>query len=214
MSGPAISDAVAALFTNDTVVCRQWAEQELGPYYRDRSPSRRDITEQRPGVALDVGLALGAAEGSPLAAAHVEVWHCDAEGRYSGYPLPALASSEGSATPEHVVEEQFLRGAQESNADGIVEFHTIYPGWYPGRTVHIHVIAKWAGRTFTSQLYFPDEVTDQVFSQPPYSNRPGRDTTNASDTIFPTGGEPAVLDTVTTTGGYAAAARLHLPVDR
>ena len=80
----AISHDVAVRLRGDSVVCRQWAEQELGPYHLDRSPFRRDITEDCRGVALVIGLALGA-----------------------------------------------LRGTQESNADGLVEFHTIYPGWYP-----------------------------------------------------------------------------------
>ena len=211
---PAISESVAARLADDTVVCRQWAEQELGPYHLDQSPFRRDITEGCRGVALVVGLALAAADGSPLTTTTVEIWHCDAAGRYSGYPLPESVSSEGAATPEYVANRTFLRGAQESNADGLAEFHTIYPGWYPGRTVHIHVIARPSGRTFTSQLYFPDQLTDEVFARPPYRERPRRDTTNATDVIFPTGGEPAVLDVVATEAGYVGVARLHLPIHR
>jgi protocatechuate 3,4-dioxygenase beta subunit len=61
---------------------------------------------------------------------------------------------------------------------------TVYPGWYPGRTVHIHVIVRTSGRVFTSQLYyFPESVTDAVFGRAPYDERPGRDTTNATDEI-------------------------------
>jgi len=209
---PAISHRVVSRLTGDTVVCRQWAEQELGPYHLDPSPFRRDITEGCRGVALVVGLALGATDGSPLPAAQVEIWHCDADGRYSGFPVPDSVAPEGAAAPEHLVEQTFLRGAQEANADGLVEFHTIYPGWYPGRTVHIHVIATAAGRSFTSQLYFPDPLTDEVFTRSPYSGRPSRDTTNATDVIFPTGGDPAVLDVDTAKDGYVGTARLHLPI--
>jgi len=214
MSGLGISESVAARLSDDTAVCRNWAEQELGPYHLDRPPFRRDITERCRGVALVVGLALGAADGSVLATTEVEIWHCDAAGRYSGYPLPDSAASEGGATPEHIVDRTFLRGAQESNDDGLAEFHTIYPGWYPGRTVHIHVIARPRGRTFTSQLYFPDQLTDEVFAQSPYRERPGRDTTNANDVIFPTGGEPALLDVVATEAGYVGVACLYLPINR
>jgi len=92
-----------------------------------------------------------------------------------------------------------------------VEFRTIYPGWYPGRTVHIHVIVHTAGQVFTSQLYFPDETTDQVLARMPYASRPGRDTTNDTDEIFSTGGDPAVLDIVPTGNGYRAAICLELP---
>jgi protocatechuate 3,4-dioxygenase beta subunit len=93
----------------------------------------------------------------------------------------------------------------------MVEFRTIYPGWYPGRTVHIHVIVRAEDATLTSQLYFPDEVTCEVLAQAPYSDRPGRDTTNDSDEIFPTGGGPALVDITPRADGYSAAICLVLP---
>ena len=213
MKGQSVSPSVAEVLAGDTVVCRDWAEQDLGPYYLERSPLRRDVTEDRLGVPLVVGLALGTAAGSPLAAASVEIWHCDAAGVYSGYPSPDMSSEEGPANPEYSVDRTFLRGTQESDGEGMVEFHTIYPGWYPGRTVHIHVIVKVGGRVFTSQRYFPDELTDEVFRTPPYSERPGRDTTNTTDGILPTGGEPAVMTIVPASPGFLGAARLHLPID-
>lgn len=208
-----MSATVAEKLAGDIVACRQWAEQDLGPYYLDSSPIRRDITEDRRGVALVVGLALAKSDGSPLAAVDVEVWHCDAAGVYSGYPPPAQSGDEGPATPEYRTDQTFLRGRQESDAEGMVEFRTIYPGWYPGRTVHIHVFVKVGGRVFTSQLYFPDAVTDELFGRSPYRERPGRDTTNATDTIFPTGGEPAVMNLVPAAAGFLGVARLHLPVN-
>jgi protocatechuate 3,4-dioxygenase beta subunit len=93
----------------------------------------------------------------------------------------------------------------------VVEFSTIYPGWYPGRTVHVHVMAHAAGRNYTSQLYFPEAITDAVFTRAPYRDRPDRDTMNATDEIFPTGGEPAVLELRHRVNDYLAAARLQLP---
>ena len=74
----------------------------------------------------------------------------------------------------------------------MVEFRTIYPGWYPGRTVHIHLIVAADDRVRISQLYFPEPVNADVLARPPYADRPGRDTTNATDTILPTGGDAAV----------------------
>lgn len=214
MSGPApITASLRERLDSTAVVCRDWAEQDLGPYHLDRPPARQDITEDRPGVALHLGLAIAAADRSPLAAAQVEIWHCDAAGVYSGYPPTGFTGQEGPAEPEYEVDRRFLRGVQPTDPEGIVEFHTIYPGWYPGRTVHIHVIARAAGRVFTSQLYFPDALTDAVFSRPAYSERPGRDTTNATDVIFPTGGEPAVLDVGQEPEMLTGVARLHLPVD-
>jgi protocatechuate 3,4-dioxygenase beta subunit len=83
---------------------------------------------------------------------------------------------------------------QRTDEDGICVFETIYPGWYASRTVHIHVAARLAiGRRAVSQLYFPDEVTDEVFARLPYAGRPPRDTTNATDSIFADGGERTVL---------------------
>jgi protocatechuate 3,4-dioxygenase beta subunit len=73
-------------------------------------------------------------------------------------------------------------------------FDTIYPGWYTSRTVHIHVAARLTtGHRAVSQLYFPDELTDQVLTRPPYAGRPPRDTTNATDSIFADGGARTML---------------------
>lgn len=210
---PPVSEAVRRLLTNSAVACRDWAEQELGPYHLDRPPARRDVSEDRPGAVLVLGLALVSAEGSPLPATEVEIWHCDASGVYSGFPPAGFPGLEGPATPEHLPGRTFLRGVQESDDQGMVEFHTIYPGWYPGRTVHIHVIARLAGRVFTSQLYFPDPLSDEVFATAAYAGRPRRDTSNTTDVIFPTGGDPAVLEVSAEAEGYMGGARLHLPVD-
>jgi protocatechuate 3,4-dioxygenase beta subunit len=93
----------------------------------------------------------------------------------------------------------------------MVEYRTIYPGWYPGRTVHIHLMVHSGELVFTSQLYFPDDVNDEVLTRSPYAARPERDTTNATDVIFPTGGDPAVLDIVETADGYRAGICLVVP---
>lgn len=86
--------------------------------------------------------------------------------------------------------ETLLRGCQITNAAGAAEFRTIYPGWYPGPAVHIHTIVHSTSATFTSQPCFPDPTSDEVLLTDPYSERPGRDTTNSTDTIFDTGGTP------------------------
>jgi protocatechuate 3,4-dioxygenase beta subunit len=196
------------------VVCREWAEQDLGPYYRDGQPTRRNIIEDRLGVRLDVGLLLGTATGTPLVGATVEIWHCDAAGRYSGYPPPIAASDRSTRTkPEYLTNQTFLRGGQTTDSAGMVEFHTIYPGWYPGRTVHIHVIARPADHIFISQIYFPDPLSDTILAGPPYRDRPGRDTVNVTDSIFSTGGQPTILDITPQTDGYVGIAQLHLPIE-
>ena len=209
-----ISEEIVSLLDSGSVICRQWAEQDLGPYYLAGQPVRRDITEERPGVPLGLGLLLAEDDGSPVREGLVGIWQCDAAGHYSGFPPAAATSPPGrpSVSPEYVPDCSFLRGQQRTDINGLIEFRTIYPGWYPGRTVHIHLVVSSAGRTLVSQLYFPDSVTDMVHALAPYNERPGRDTTNETDVIFPIGGEPAVLQLRTTPDRHLGAARLHLPI--
>ena len=111
----------------------------------------------------------------------------------------------------YLPDQTFLRGRQRPDGNGMVEFRTIYPGWDPGRTVHIHFIVHSDGRVPTSQLYFPDETSDKVLARTPYATRPGRDTTNHTDEIFRTGGDPSLLDILPTADGYRAGICLLVP---
>lgn len=214
MTPEPISEDLVAILPGDRVGCRVWPEQMEGPYYRVDPPTRRDIVEDREGDPLALGLRLADASGAALVDAAVEVWHCDALGRYSGFPPPTptgTAVPDSEALAEYVPDRMFLRGRQHTDSDGMVEFRTVYPGWYPGRTVHVHLIVRARDEVFTSQLYFPDPVSDVVLARTPYRERPGRDTTNETDTILPTGGAPALLDVVATGSGYLAAVCLLVP---
>lgn len=194
--------------------CQGWAEQDEGPYHRAGIAVRRDVIEDRDGASLQLGVRLVGADGRPAAETEVEIWHCDALGRYSGFSSPdssANATSRDAPHAEYLPEATWLRGRQQSDRAGMVEFRTIYPGWYPGRTVHIHLIVAAAETTYTSQLYFPDEITAALFRRAPYEQRAERDTFNATDTIFHTGGTPAVLDVVPTGAAFRAGACLVLP---
>lgn len=203
-----------AVVLSTCAVRRLWAEQDEGPYHRDTQPVRRDIVEDREGVAVRLGIRLAHDDGAtPLQHAAVEIWQCDALGRYSGFPPPVPSAVTAQSAPRvaYLPDQTFLRGRQTSDLAGMVEFRTIYPGWYPGRTVHIHVMVHVGDLVLTSQLYFPNDVSDQVMVLPPYAERPGRDTTNGTDTIFPTGGDPAVLDITPVEAGYRAAICLVVP---
>jgi protocatechuate 3,4-dioxygenase beta subunit len=210
----AVSDELATMLSGCTV-CRSWAEQDEGPYHRDAQPERRDVVEDRDGVTLQLGIRLAEFGNRPVAEAIVEIWQCDALGRYSGFPPPDSSSAVVTAATAprgtYLADQTFLRGRQRTDDAGMVEFRTIYPGWYPGRTVHIHLMVHTAGRVLTSQLYFPDETSDEVMTRVPYARRRGRDTTNDTDEIFATGGDPAVLDIVPTDSGYRAGICLGLP---
>ena len=96
-----------------------------------------------------------------------------------------------------------MRGIQRTNAKGLATFRTVYPGWYQGRTVHIHVQVHLGGDVLhTGQLYFPDTLTDAVYRRAPYNRRPGRSTRNASDAIFRNGGSRSMLKLARNGSGY------------
>lgn len=209
---PPVSADLASMLSGCTV-CRLWAEQDEGPYHRDAQPLRRDVVEDRVGIPLQLGIRL-ARDGSPPPPATVEIWQCDALGRYSGFPPPAasdVVTAETASRAEYLRGQTFLRGRQPTDAAGMVEFRTIYPGWYPGRTVHIHLMVHTDDGVLISQLYFPDEVSDEVLAREPYAQRSGRDTTNDTDEIFPTGGDAAVVDITGRQEGYRAAICLSIP---
>ena len=197
-----VEDDLVKLLAGQRVSCRLWPEQTEGPYHRDVSLERQDITEDRDGLPLRVALRLlDAGTGSPLTGAVVEVWQADHDGHYSGFrpfrarPGQVVASE---SVPRDVVDpsETFLRGSQRTDDRGMCVFDTIYPGWYSSRTVHIHLTVTLADLHAVTQLYFPDELTDQVFARPPYAGRPTRDTTNATDSIFVDGGQRTMLDLI------------------
>lgn len=197
--------------------CRLWAEQDEGPYHRDAQPERRDVTEDRDGLGLQLGIRLTGEDGDALQDATVEIWQCDALGHYSGFPPPdptaQAPTADAAPRGEYLSDQTFLRGRQDTDQSGMVEFATIYPGWYPGRTLHIHLMVHAGGRVYTSQLYFPDPISDQVLATQPYAERPGRDTTNDTDEIFPTGGAPAVLEVHTNDDRWQAGICLIVPAE-
>jgi protocatechuate 3,4-dioxygenase beta subunit len=185
-----------------------------GPYFVDEKLDRSDIRSDpadgtvRPGAPLRLALRvsrLTAGACAPLAGAMVDVWHCDALGAYSG-----VADRGGRA-----MGQKFLRGYQVTDGDGLARFTTIYPGWYEGRTVHIHFKIRSAaggGRAheFTSQLFFDDALTDQVFAQPPYAARGPRRVRNPRDGIYRDARDQLTLATAPASPGYLASLDLAL----
>lgn len=162
-------------------VCRMTPRMVEGPFYFDPALVRTDITEGRPGVPLK--LVLQIVEGAtcrPIGGARVDVWHCDATGQYSGY------AGQGDDQSISTKGEKFLRGTQTTGASGEVTFSTIYPGWYRGRTTHIHYKVLIDEKAMlTGQMYFPDALSEYIFTRvAPYSDRIAkRDTLNSTDWI-------------------------------
>jgi len=138
-------------------VCRIMPEVTEGPYYIDPKLVRADITEARPGVSLDLRIQVVDAACLPIPGARVDIWHCDAQGIYSGFPNQLGGTDTTGQT--------FLRGTQTGDDEGIAAFETIYPGWYPGRTPHIHFKAfPNVNEVLTGQLFFPDELSKDIYS--------------------------------------------------
>jgi protocatechuate 3,4-dioxygenase beta subunit len=198
-------------------LCVVRPEQTEGPYFVDerlnRSDIRSDPTDGRVKSGTPLALTLqvsrlGAGDCQPLPGAQVDIWHCDAQGVYSDVQDPEF----------NTIGQKFLRGYQITDARGEARFVTLYPGWYPGRTVHIHFKIRTAlvarrSFEFTSQLYFDDGLTDRVYVDPPYAAKGPRTARNQHDWFFRRGGDQLMLAPTTVADGYAAsfAIGLQLP---
>ena len=195
-------------------LCVVRPEQTEGPYFVDERLNRSDIRidptdgQVKPGAPLALTLVvsrLDAGDCLPLPGAQVDIWHCDAMGVYSDVRDPDF----------NTIGRKFLRGYQVTDARGEVRFVTVYPGWYPGRTIHIHFKIRTAPAAqrrfeFTSQLYFDDGLTDRVHAGQPYASNGQRTARNQHDWIFRRGGEQLMLAPTATTDGYAASFAIGL----
>jgi protocatechuate 3,4-dioxygenase beta subunit len=172
-----------------------YPQQTEGPFFLDDDLVRSDVTDGKPGTPLVLIVIVQSAAGcTPIAEAAVDIWQCDAGGVYSGFP--------GQLGGLDTTGQTFLRGTQLTDADGRVQFHTIYPGWYPGRTTHIHFKVRPTPTTeATSQLYFPEAITSDVYTTTPYSARGQKDTSNAADGVNQ-GYVPPLLAITKTATGY------------
>jgi protocatechuate 3,4-dioxygenase beta subunit len=204
----------ATAFAAMTPTCMVRPEQTAGPYFVDEKLNRSDIRidpsdhSSKPGVPLRLEFRVSRIEGdacAPLDGAIVDVWHCDALGVYSDV-------RDGGFDTRG---KKFLRGYQTTNAQGFVQFTTIYPGWYAGRAVHVHFKIRRAvqlsrAQVFTSQLYFDEAVTDQVLKQAPYDGKNGRRTRNDDDFIFRGGGKQLLVAPMKLALGYTAKFEIGL----
>ncbi|MFE3742766.1 intradiol ring-cleavage dioxygenase [Streptomyces sp. NPDC059096] len=200
-----------------TAVCTLTKELTEGPYYLDHALVRADLTEGKPGIPLKLALTV-VDDGTcaPLNRALVELWHSDALGEYSGF-----VGNNGHQEPDNGT---FLRGGVLTGSDGVARITTIYPGWYRGRCIHIHVKVHTnvtltsdgsfsGGRELhTGQLFVDETITTAVARVSPYSTNTVPRTTLAQDGIYGNGGAAAGLMTVTgsTTAGYTGSLTLGI----
>ncbi len=210
-TGMSTQTAIAA-----TPTCVVRPQQTEGPYFVDEKLNRSDIRSDPSDGSVKQGVPLrlvfhvsqiSSGSCTPLAGATVDLWHCDALGVYSDVTDPSFST----------VGKKFLRGYQVTDANGTVNFVTIYPGWYPGRTVHIHFkirsnSASQRSYEFTSQLYFDDSLTDKIHAQPPYAAKGQRTLKNDRDGIFGDDGEQLMLQLTEDAQGYVGTFDIGLQI--
>ena len=197
------ASASAAAVGSALPACVVAPELTEGPYYLDVDLERSDIRPNTGDGAVSEGAPLTlewlvsqADSGAcvPMADVVVDVWHCDAQGVYSG-----VSGNSGN----------FLRGFQRTDTTGRAVFTTVYPGWYSGRAVHIHFKIRTdpdgsAGFEFTSQLFFPDDFSKAVYATGVYAQKGPQDVPNASDQIYNQSGGQTLLSVAQDGDGYKA----------
>lgn len=180
--------------------CVLTPRQTAGPFYFHSGELRQDISEGRPGVVLRLSLTIvGTDPCAPVQGAAVDIWHADAAGLYSGFDDAVLDPTGGT-------QADFMRGMQRTDAEGKVKFVTRWPGWYPNRTVHVHVNVQLpTGQSATSQFYFPEALNDEILALAPYAGRGARDRRNNNDPVLRTRDLQKLQMTVLpTASGYRA----------
>jgi protocatechuate 3,4-dioxygenase beta subunit len=198
--------------------CTLTPETIAGPTWFDAHAVRSDIRDGRPGTPLDLAFrVVHAGPCTPIANAVVDLWQCDAGGVYSGFADaspgqggdPGGRDGYGDKEAAATTAERFLRGTQVTDAGGVVQFASVYPGWYPTRTAHLHLKVHLDGATvLTGQLFFDDAVTDGVYAADPYAEHAGRDTRNDRDPFF---SPAAVLRLAPDGGRWLGALVLGVP---
>jgi protocatechuate 3,4-dioxygenase beta subunit len=214
--GSATSSGQAGVVRQALPACIITPQQTEGPYFVDERLDRSDIRSDpsdgsvREGVPLLLTMQVTQVDGgacTPLAGTYVDIWQCDAHGVYSDVDDRSTGSRAGTS--------KFLRGYQVTDENGMVQFTTIFPGWYGGRAVHIHFKVRTAldarsGREMVSQLYFDDALIDQIHALPPYASKGQRTVRNSRDGVFRNGGDKLIVPVTQDGEGYAGT--FHLGV--
>jgi protocatechuate 3,4-dioxygenase beta subunit len=205
---PLSSIASARGVTADATCSSDTDEQEVGPFYVADGLVRSDITSGEDGVPLTFTITVTDSEScAPLVGAAVDVWHASALGVYS------------DESSEDTVGDTYLRGIQITDSEGKVTFTSIYPGWYSGRTNHIHARVYTGGTVsgasysysdatliWTGQMFFDPSINTAVAAVTPYSSNTVSRTTNAEDRVYTQQNGDEVLATTTgnTDDGYTS----------
>jgi protocatechuate 3,4-dioxygenase beta subunit len=212
---PAPPAPTAVDLLDGTSPCVLTPDTIAGPTWFDAHAVRSDIRDGRPGVALDLAFqVVRLPDCAPVAGAVVDLWQCDALGVYSGFASAAPGEGGDPGGTDEYGDPQsaatdataFLRGTQVTGADGVVTYATVYPGWYPTRTAHLHLkVHLGQGTVLTTQLFFDDAASDTVYALDPYAQHLGRDTRNDTDAFY---ADAALLRTAPQGAGWLGALTL------
>lgn len=191
-------------------VCTLTKEMTEGPYYLDGQYVRTDITEGKTGFPLKLALTVvDDSTCAPLSNALVEIWHSDVLGEYSGF-----VGNNGHSEPDSGT---FMRGGVLTNSSGLANITTVFPGWYRGRCIHIHVkvhtnVTLTSDGSFTGgrelhtgQLFFDETLSTRVAALSPYTTNTVTRTTLTQDSIYDGGGAASGLLTLTALGSSPSA---------
>jgi len=176
---------VDSLFSSNPK-CVLAPEVTFGPYYASGQFIRDDMREDVPGVELLLALeVIDVNTCKPLPKVMFDIWHCSNVGKYSAF------------TQEGTAGETFLRGLQPTGDDGILTMTTIFPGWYEGRTIHVHIAAHINGTISSNgdfysggsnahigQLFFSEDILSQIHNNSKYSDNKNGRKYNDKDSIY------------------------------
>lgn len=192
-----IASSLFAVLPAQAATCTATPAGTEGPYYLSGAPVRSNIVETEQGIKTTLTLTVVDSACKAVKGATVDIWHTNASGEYSG-----VDGNSGI----------FLRGSQITNTKGQVTFTTIFPGWYPQRTMHIHFkIWRDGQEVLTSQLFATDAITTKIYAMSPYAVRGNQAVNNARDGIYRGYGSSVSLVTMkvtATTKKITAAAKI------
>lgn len=193
-----------------------WVTDSASGYNRSDIRSNIDGTSTQSGVLFNLTLYVYDRKNSCAALENVQVdiWHCNVAGIYSGIKN----STNGNGVD--YTSQSWHRGYQLTDAMGKVAFTTVVPGWYNGRTTHIHIRfrstydASSSGSTNTAQLFFDQTFIDTLDTTvSPYSSEGKNSVTNAGDSIYVAEGGTSLLSlSGSASGGYSASFSVYLPL--
>jgi protocatechuate 3,4-dioxygenase beta subunit len=209
---PSTTSTTGTTGTTGAGSCTVAPTETEGPFPTKAPASyvRSDIRDGKTGYALTASITITNSNSScaPLAGLLVDIWHCDAEGNYSEYGGTSMQSTNYQSV-------HFLRGRQTTDANGLVTFTSIFPGWYSGRATHIHVHVYSASGTSlkVTQIAFPEGTGTAVATVNGYAKGLSGYTANKSDNVFSDDSAGVQIATVTgnTTDGFQLTISLGVP---